>query len=118
MARAVRVGVDQKSDHDFVNKHPPTPASHREEASQRTGNSMSAAASRLRLESPSAEQNESLPAEEHEHERKALERFTDTTSSASAGPVIAVDLDDVLSQTNQVVAECKHPPLQKGGKLM
>lgn len=25
-----------------------------------------------------------------------------------SGPVIAVDLDDVLSDTNQVIAECKH----------
>jgi len=69
---------------------------------------MSVAASRLRLESPRAEQNEILAADEHEHERQALERFTSTTRTASAGPVIAVDLDDVLCQTNQAVAECKH----------
>lgn len=29
------------------------------------------------------------------------------TSPPNSGPVIAVDLDDVLSQTNQIVAECK-----------
>lgn len=29
-------------------------------------------------------------------------------ASASSAPVIAVDLDDVLSQTNLVVAQCTH----------
>jgi hypothetical protein len=74
---------------------------------------MSAAASRLELESPSAVQK-SLPAEEYEHEREVLEKLTvDTTRTSSVGPIIAVDLDDVLGRTNEAVAECKHLPLQR-----
>lgn len=67
---------------------------------------MSAAASRLRLESPTAKQDVSLPAEEHE--REALVQLTDTT-----GHVIAIDLDDVLSQTNQAIVDCKPFPVQR-----
>ena len=72
---------------------------------------MSAAASRLESESPSAERR-SLSTEEHEHERETLERFTSSelTNAPSTAPIIAVDLDDVLGQTNQAVAECKHLP--------
>jgi hypothetical protein len=75
---------------------------------------MSAAASRLRSESPSSQPNESLPAKEHEHERQALERLTGA-SRTSSKPIIAVDLDDVLSQTNEAVAECEHPLLWRRG---
>lgn len=39
-------------------------------------------------------------------ERQVLEQLTDISPSSPV-PVIAVDLDDVLSQTNHVVAECK-----------
>ncbi len=39
-------------------------------------------------------------------EKGALERLTQT-SPPTSGPIIAVDLDDVLSQTNQQVATCK-----------
>jgi hypothetical protein len=66
---------------------------------------MSAAASRLQLESPSHQPNDSLPSKEYEHERQALEKLA---GLSSAKPVIAVDLDDVLSQTNEAVAECEH----------
>lgn len=75
---------------------------------------MSAAASRLQSESLSAEQNESLTVDENENEGETLERLTDTRAYP-AGPVIAVDLDDVLSQTNQVVADCKHIPFRGAG---
>ena len=67
---------------------------------------MSAAASRLALESPSVEQS----TEGHD-ERETLQRLTGTSSTSSARPIIAVDLDDVLGQTNQAIADCKYLPL-------
>ncbi|KAF5377614.1 hypothetical protein D9615_005101 [Tricholomella constricta] len=68
---------------------------------------MSAAASRLRLESPSteAEPYEGLVEEVEEAEKDAFEKLTTISPPTSRGPVIAIDLDDVLSQTNQIVAE-------------
>ncbi|KAG6919590.1 hypothetical protein DXG01_004254 [Tephrocybe rancida] len=63
---------------------------------------MSAAGSRLHLESPSAEQADpfnELPEEQQQAEKAALAKFA---SISSNGPVIAIDLDDVLSQTNQM----------------
>ena len=61
---------------------------------------MSPAASRLELESP---KNDSIALPE------AVEKQapTDTSSPMRTGPVIAIDLDDVLSDTNKAVAECK-----------
>lgn len=81
---------------------------------------MSFAASKLQLESPTAEladpfASSSVLNREAEVEADALEKLLGLPSTA-AEPVIAIDLDDVLSQTNQVVAECKsmktmhHPP--------
>lgn len=72
---------------------------------------MSFAASKLKLESPTAEladpfASTSVLNHEAEIEADALEKLLDLPSTV-AGPVIAIDLDDVLSQTNQVVAECK-----------
>ncbi|KAG6844335.1 hypothetical protein H0H87_007693 [Tephrocybe sp. NHM501043] len=64
---------------------------------------MSAAGSRLQLESPSAEKADpfrELPEEQEEAEKAALTKLTSIPSST--GPVIAIDLDDVLSQTNQM----------------
>lgn len=40
-------------------------------------------------------------------EKEALERLT-KTSPPNSGPIIAVDLDDVLSQTNLEVAACEY----------
>lgn len=72
---------------------------------------MSFAASKLQLESPTAEladpfASTSVLNHEAEVEADALEKLLGLPST-TAGPVIAIDLDDVLSQTNQVVAECK-----------
>ncbi|EAU92658.2 hypothetical protein CC1G_01703 [Coprinopsis cinerea okayama7 len=58
---------------------------------------MSAAASINELESP---QHKPIELEEEVQERLVLEQFI-----PPAGPLIAVDLDDVLSQTNVAVAE-------------
>ncbi|TFK76771.1 hypothetical protein BDN72DRAFT_754560 [Pluteus cervinus] len=69
---------------------------------------MSYAASKLELESPrhseveiSEESNEAIP----EDEKDAVEKLLATSPPTSAGPVVAVDLDDVLSETNHAVAE-------------
>ena len=64
---------------------------------------MSLAASKLELESP---KNDSiaLPEAVEKREHEALQILTDTMRT---GPVIAIDLDDVLSDTNKAVAECK-----------
>lgn len=71
---------------------------------------MSAAGSRLRLESPTPELSEfeGVPEDDEVAEREALERLTSISPPSSSGPVIAIDLDDVLSQTNQAVADCKY----------
>lgn len=68
---------------------------------------MSAAASRLELEKPLNQGyiptgNETEPIED---EGVAVGKLTGITPD----PTIAVDLDDVLSQTNQAVADCKSP---------
>ena len=72
---------------------------------------MSAAASRLELRSPSpvpgVQAHKGLPTPEQQRERETLERLTTATPTSFAKPVIAIDLDDVLSQTNQAIAECK-----------
>lgn len=70
---------------------------------------MSAAGSRLRLESPTPELSEFKGPQEDDEtpEHEALERLT-AISPPSSGPIIAIDLDDVLSQTNQAVADCKY----------
>jgi hypothetical protein len=67
---------------------------------------MSLAASKLELESP---KNESiaLPEAVEKHEHEALQVLTDASPPIRTGPVIAIDLDDVLSDTNKAVAECK-----------
>ena len=50
--------------------------------------------------------NDFILFEKHEHE--VLQNLTGISlTAASLKPVIAVDLDDVLSQTNEAVAECK-----------
>lgn len=79
---------------------------------------MSAAASRLELETPhdeginpldiletpgSTDTNEA----DEQHEREVLEKLTGITPPGSSSAIIAVDLDDVLCETNQAVAECK-----------
>jgi hypothetical protein len=70
---------------------------------------MSAAGSRLRLEPPAPESEfEGAPENEEVAEREALEKLTTISPPSSSGPVIAIDLDDVLSQTNQVVADCEY----------
>ncbi|KAF8058263.1 hypothetical protein FPV67DRAFT_1524691 [Lyophyllum atratum] len=68
---------------------------------------MSAASSRLHLESPSIEQADQFEGqpEREEAEKNALEKLTTISPPSSSGPVIAIDLDDVLSQTNHTVAE-------------
>jgi hypothetical protein len=40
-------------------------------------------------------------------EAASLAKLSAISPPTSSGPVIAVDLDDVLSQTNEVVSECK-----------
>ena len=40
-------------------------------------------------------------------EAAALEKLSMISPPTSSGPVIAVDLDDVLSQTNQNISECE-----------
>ncbi len=40
-------------------------------------------------------------------EAASLAKLSTISPPGSSGPVIAVDLDDVLSQTNLVLAECK-----------
>ncbi|KAG5636857.1 hypothetical protein H0H81_006609 [Sphagnurus paluster] len=68
---------------------------------------MSAAASCLSLEHPSAEEADlvDLSQEAEEFEKDALERLIAISPPTFAGPIIAVDLDDVLSQTNEIVAQ-------------
>ncbi|KAG6814040.1 hypothetical protein H0H92_003890 [Tricholoma furcatifolium] len=68
---------------------------------------MSVADSRLKLESPSTENAEpfdEIPVQEQE-EKAALEKLTSLNPPTSTGPVIAIDLDDVLSETNHMVAD-------------
>lgn len=71
---------------------------------------MSAAASRLELEKPLNQGyiptgNETEPIED---EGVAVGKLTGITPDPLIS-TIAVDLDDVLSQTNQAVADCKSP---------
>lgn len=63
---------------------------------------MSAAASVHELESPRHEKDGQLDAKTIAHEREVVEELVHPTP----GPIIAVDMDDVLSQTNLAVAEC------------
>lgn len=53
-----------------------------------------------------------------EAEREALEKLTELHPAAAAGPLIAIDLDDVLSQTNIAVAECTHTLLHFQERLL
>lgn len=48
---------------------------------------------------------------EADPEAASLAKLTTISPPTSSGPVIAVDLDDVLSQTNHVVSECKYRSL-------
>ena len=65
---------------------------------------MSVAASVHVLEAPAT--GPEVPTQ-NEAELEAVENLTEFPSSAPpAGPLIAIDLDDVLSQTNLSVAEC------------
>lgn len=68
---------------------------------------MSFANTRLKLDSPaSALLDSSESSAVHlDQEHEAVQRFT--FAQLSTEPVIAVDLDDVLSQSNQAVANCK-----------
>ena len=63
------------------------------------------AAGSITPESPTTEQADRLPEEEKNRERAALETLI-SVPLPSLQSVIAVDLDDVLSQTNEAVAEC------------
>ncbi|KAH6916826.1 hypothetical protein BKA70DRAFT_313918 [Coprinopsis sp. MPI-PUGE-AT-0042] len=62
---------------------------------------MSAAASVHELESPRYEKDGQLDAKTIAHEREVVEELVHPIP----GPIIAVDMDDVLSQTNLAVAE-------------
>lgn len=69
---------------------------------------MSAASSIHQLESPTVEGGdplENLPKDQEEREHQTLAKLI--AISPHSQHVIAIDLDDVLSQTNQTVAECK-----------
>lgn len=70
---------------------------------------MSAAASKLEIESPSSGREQYFDDEDDipESEKRLLEKLAITSPASSRGPVIAVDLDDVLSQTNDAVAQCE-----------
>ena len=76
---------------------------------------MSTAESRLELESPTRERFNPFEPVSHEVRsdggeavvKNALEHLASISPPVSAGPVIAIDLDDVLSQTNREVALCK-----------
>lgn len=68
---------------------------------------MSAAASRLEIESPSSERtNDFDQIEVPEAERELLERLANTYPPTSSGSIIAVDMDDVLSETNHAISQC------------
>lgn len=67
---------------------------------------MSLAASKLELESPK-DNSVALPETVEKHEHEALQALTDISTPMRTSPVIAIDLDDVLSDTNKAVAECK-----------
>lgn len=74
---------------------------------------MSAAASRLELETLHDRETslsnvfESVDATNEKRERELLEELTEITPSDSSTPVIAIDMDDVLCETNKDVAKCK-----------
>lgn len=77
---------------------------------------MSAAASRLELEashdkgiglSDASAPPKPAGATSEQQEHESLEKLTETTPPESSNPIIAVDMDDVLSETNRDVAECK-----------
>jgi hypothetical protein len=38
----------------------------------------------------------------------SLAKLTTISPPTSSGPVIAIDLDDVLSETNAAISECEH----------
>jgi hypothetical protein len=63
---------------------------------------MSIAASISQLEASTTEQVVDIANEEEAREATVLEKFT-----AVSPPIIAVDFDDVLSRTNEIVAECE-----------
>lgn len=76
----------------------------------RANTTMSAAASKLLLQSPNTEFNplpDSEQEDESQLERELLDKLSTISPPTSSGPVIAIDLDDVLSQTNKAVALCK-----------
>lgn len=67
---------------------------------------MSVAASVHELEAPPTGAGVSNRIEE---ELEAVEKLTKFPPTAPpTGPIIAIDLDDVLSQTNLAVAQCEH----------
>ncbi|KAG6868559.1 hypothetical protein C0993_001255 [Termitomyces sp. T159_Od127] len=70
---------------------------------------MSAAGSRQRLVSPFEDHADfdELPEQLEQAEKAALEKLI-SLSPPPSRPVIAIDLDDVLSQTNQMVADCEN----------
>ena len=57
------------------------------------------------LKSPTTEQADRLPEEKYNRARAAPETLI-AVPPLSLQSVIAIDLDDVLSQTNEAVAEC------------
>jgi hypothetical protein len=72
---------------------------------------MSAPQSELEIENPSSERPafvEDLE-EPDKEEEVALNKLTNIHPPTSSGKVIAVDLDDVLGQTNLAVAQCQSP---------
>lgn len=65
---------------------------------------MSIAASELELDS---EESTTTSSEVSDHRlAHSLDILTSISPPGASGPVIAVDLDDVLSQTNFAVAQC------------
>lgn len=71
---------------------------------------MSLAASRL--DSPKID-SVTLPEAAEENRHEALQTLTNIPLSITIKRVIAIDLDDVLSQTNRAVAECKYASLRR-----
>ncbi|RXW23837.1 hypothetical protein EST38_g2000 [Candolleomyces aberdarensis] len=85
----------------------------KDESSTTSTSNMSAAASAHELE----ELKERLvtppvEGETLEEEREAVDKLV-TVPSTATGPLIAIDLDDVLSQTNQAVADCEDSTLRQ-----
>lgn len=67
---------------------------------------MSAAASVHELEELKDGVKTPTEVEVLEREREAIDKLLPVPSTL-VGPLIAIDLDDVLSQTNQAVADCE-----------